>query len=126
MKSKSLISKQTNKKKSPLLVETILLAKKFPGWMKIAEILSCSRKNIFAVNLEKINEQVKEGEEILIPGKILSQGSLNKKIKIIALNFSETAKEKILNAKSELKYIKDEIKKNPEAKGIKILYYGKK
>ena len=68
-----------------------------------------------------ISEETKEGEIIVIPGKVLSDGEITKKLKIIALAFSEKAKEKILKSNSEYSYIIEEIKKNPEAKGIKII-----
>jgi large subunit ribosomal protein L18e len=121
MKSKTLIEKQLNRKTNTELVKTIIVAKKNENWRKIAEILSGPRKNRKNINLEKIEEISKEEETIVIPGKVLSQGELNKKIKIVALNFSEKAKEKLLKTKSEFLSILEEIKKNPKAKGIKIL-----
>ncbi len=73
------------------------------------------------MNLDEINKKSKENEMIIIPGKVLSQGELDKKIKIAALMFSEKAREKILKSKSEIYEIIQEIKKNPDGKGIKIL-----
>ncbi|MFW6233743.1 MAG: uL15 family ribosomal protein, partial [Nanoarchaeota archaeon] len=64
---------------------------------------------------------VKEGESVIVPGKVLSKGDINKKIKIIALNFSEKAKQKISNNKGEINYIIEEIKKNPNANGLRLL-----
>ena len=46
---------------------------------------------------------------------------LNKKIKVFALSFSEKAREKLLNFKCEVSNILEEIKKNPEAKGVRII-----
>jgi ribosomal protein L18E len=48
-------------------------------------------------------------------------GELTKKIKIVAVNASESAIEKINNAKSTFSTILEEIKLNPTAKGVKIL-----
>tara|TARA_Y100000034_G_scaffold20729_2_gene23766 strand:+ start:2357 stop:2725 length:369 start_codon:yes stop_codon:yes gene_type:complete len=121
MKSKTKISKQTKKKTNLELVKTIVAAKKKDNWLDIAGIMSGPRKKRVNANLEKINKETKEGETILIPGKVLSNGEITKKLKIIALSFSEKAKEKILKSNSECSYIIEEIKKNPEAKGIKIL-----
>ena len=73
------------------------------------------------MNLNEIDKEVKEGEIVVIPGKVLSQGEINKKIKIAAIGFSEKAKEKLLKSKSEVILIVDEIKKNPKCKGVKIL-----
>ena len=93
MKSKSLIEKQLRKKTNPELVETIIAAKKHKNWLKIAGLLSTPRKKHKTMNLKDINEISKEGETIIIPGKVLSQGEINKKIKITALSFSQKAKD---------------------------------
>jgi len=121
MKPKSKIEKQLRNKKNPELVETIITAKKQKEWLKIASILSGPRSNRLNLNLKELNEKAKDGEKILVPGKILSLGDIDKKIKIVALNFSEKAKEKLLKSKCEIFTIGEEIKKNPTAKGVKIL-----
>jgi large subunit ribosomal protein L18e len=121
MKSKTKISKQLERKSNSNLVETILSGKKNDSWKDIAGILSGPRRNKICINLEEINKNSKAGETIVVPGKVLSQGEIDKKIKVIALNFSEKAKEKLLSAKCETSYILEEIKSNPSAKGIKII-----
>ena len=121
MKSKTKIEKQIKKKTNASLVETIISAKKNGKWIEIASILSAPRRKRINLNLEKINEETKDGEKIIIPGKVLSQGEINKKIRIVALNFSEKAKEKLLKKGCEVITILEEIKSNPSAKGIKIL-----
>jgi len=121
MKTKTKIDKQLERKNNPELVKTIIEAKKKSKWLDVAGILSSPRINGIGMNLNKINENAKEGETVLVPGKVLSQGEIEKKIKVVAFSFSEKAKEKILKAKGEVSTISEEIKKNPEAKGIKIL-----
>lgn len=121
MKSRTKIDKQLVRKTNSELVETIILAKKKDKWLEVAGLLSSPRANRTNINLDQIDNQVKEGETILIAGKVLSQGELTKKVKIIALSFSNKAKEKILKAKGETSFILDEIKKNPEAKGLRVL-----
>ncbi len=121
MKSKTLIEKQLNRKKNKELVETIIAAKKNEAWREIAEILSGPRKNRKNINLEEIDKKSKDGETIVILGKVLSQGELNKKINIVALNFSEKAKEKLLNTSCKVSNILEEIKSNPNAKNVRFL-----
>lgn len=121
MKSKTKIEKQLQRKTNSKLVETIIAAKKNKNWQEIAAMLSSPRKNKLDINLEDIEKEAKQGESILVPGKVLANGEATKKIKIIALNFSEKAKEKLLKAKCEMSSILEEIKKNPEAKGLKII-----
>jgi large subunit ribosomal protein L18e len=121
MKSKTKIEKQLQRKTKSSLVRTIISTKKNDKWLEVAKILSGPRSKRANLNLKKIDEESKAGETIIIPGKVLSQGEITKKIKIVALGFSEKAKEKLLKSKSETLSILEEIKKNPEAKGIKIL-----
>ena len=121
MKSNSKIEKQLQKKTNMELVRTIISAKKNQKWKEVAEILSGPRKNRRNVNLEEIEKNAKDNEKIVVPGKILSQGELTKKLKIIALNFSEVAKEKLKKSGCEVSSIIEEIKRNPEAKDLRIL-----
>jgi large subunit ribosomal protein L18e len=121
MKTKAQIDKQLEKKNNPELVQTIIEAKKKKNWLEVAGILSSPKANRININLNKLNEKAKEGETIVVPGKVLSQGEISKKIKVVAFAFSEKAKEKILKAKGEVSTISEEIKKNPDAKGIKII-----
>jgi len=121
MKTKSKIEKQLQRKTNSKLIETIIACKKNKAWLEIAGILSSSRKKRINLNLEEINKKAKESKVVIVPGKVLSQGELDKKIKIVALDFSEKAREKLSKAKIETLEILQEIKKNPEAKGIEVL-----
>jgi len=121
VKSKAQIEKQLEKKTNPELVKTIIEAKKKKNWLEVAAALSGPRAKRMSMNLNKINEEAKDGEIVVIVGKVLSQGELNKKIKIVALGFSEMAKEKISKAKGDALTILEEIKKNPDAKNVRFL-----
>jgi len=118
VKSKTKIEKQTQKKTSVELVNTIIAAKKNKSWNRIAEILSGPRKNRINLNLNEIEF----GEDILVvPGKILSQGEVKGKGKIVAFDFSDKAKEKLKKAGCEVSNIVDEIKKNPGADKVNFI-----
>jgi len=120
MKSKTKIKKQIGKKTSEELISTILIASKNKKWIKVAEILSGPRRKKVNISLGELNKDAKSGEKVLIPGKVLSQGKIDKKIKVIAIGFSEKAKDKLLKAGCEVFSMIEEIKKNPEMKGVKI------
>jgi large subunit ribosomal protein L18e len=121
MKSKTQIDKQLKRKTNPETVETLMSAKKKDAWLEVASLISVPKRKRIEMNLSEMDKKSKDGETILIPGKVLSQGNLTKKIKVIAMSFSEGAKEKLLNSKHDFSYIRDEIKKNPDAKGFRIL-----
>jgi len=120
-KSKVKISKQTERKTNPELVKTILAAKKHSGWLKVAEILSSPRRIQINLNLGDLDKSSKDGETIVVPGKVLSKGEITKKVNIVALGFSEKAKDKLLKSGCKVSSILNEIKKNSGGKGIKIL-----
>lgn len=122
MKSKAKIGKQVEKKTNPVLVETIIEAKKSEGWLPIAAILSGPRRGFVDINLFELNEIAKEASEkmIVVPGKVLGQGKLDKKTNIAAFNFSNKAEEKI-NANGKAMHILDAIKQNPEGKDLKVI-----
>jgi len=118
MISKTKIQRKTQKKKNPELVRTILIAKK-NNHLKLANKLSGPTRLLLRVNLNDLNE-IKENS-ILVPGKVLGEGDIEKKITISALGFSEQAKEKLKKAGCEIKTIRQEIEKNPKLTGVKII-----
>ena len=121
MKTKTKIGKQIERKSNRELIETILVAKKKEKWLKVAGILSGPRRKAIRLNLGDINKNSKDGETIIIPGKVLSQGEIDKKIKIVAQSFSEKAKEKLEKGKIPVLSIIEEIKKNPGMEKCRML-----
>lgn len=119
--SKSEIKKRAKRKTSESIAETIALARQAPAWNETAKILSGPTKKYAVINLDELNKQAKDGEKIVILGKVLGAGALAKKVSISALAFSESAREKLKQAKIEIKELKEEIKNNKEAKGVKII-----
>ena len=49
--------------------------------------------------LDKLDKETKEGEIVIVPGKILGKGQLNHKLTLAAFSFSSKALEKIKNSK---------------------------
>ena len=90
-------------------------------WRYAAEVLSRPSRRRVAVNLNKINRLAKDGDVILVPGKILGNGMLTKKVTLVAFSFSQTAIEKIRSSGSTYKTIEDEIRENPQGSNIKII-----
>jgi len=121
-KSKTKIEKQSQRKNNSVLVETLRAAKKTGSdfWLEVAGVLSMPRRTKIAVNLNEIEKMTKEGDSIVVPGKVLSQGELSKKVAIVAFAFSDKTREKLLKTKSQAITMLEEIKKNPEAKGLKV------
>jgi len=121
VKSKTKISKQLERKRNPIIIETIIAAKKNKGWLGVADILSKPRSKYNNINLSVLNEKMDGKNALIIVGKILSDGEVKKKGKVVCLSVSSRAKEKLLSAGVEVVTIIDEIKKNPEGKNMEIL-----
>jgi large subunit ribosomal protein L18e len=91
-------------KTNPMLISLIHELKKHanendaPIWKDIALRLEKPSRNWAEVNLDRISKYVLESETALVPGKVLSTGTLTKKIPIAAWAFTEKALEKIKKA----------------------------
>ncbi len=118
MISKTQINKRILNKRNPEIVETIEIAKK-KGVLEIARVLSGPKRLYKKVNLSEL-EGVKS-DKVLVLGKVLGQGEINKKMSVVALGFSEQAKEKLKKAGCDVELIKDELKNNPKIEGVEIL-----
>lgn len=111
----------TNYQCQELLVELESKARDNKFWNRIAKDLRKSARQKKAVNIYKINKFAREGETIVVAGKVLSVGEINKKIDVAALNFSEGAKKKIEEAKGKTITLKELFEQNPNGKNVRIL-----
>jgi len=116
MKSRTLIDKQLQRKTNPKLVETIMKAKKNGLWVEVAGMLSCPARRMTNANLDEIDKKAKDGEVVVVAGKVLGTGNLTKRVKLIAFAFSKSAEDKLKKAKIDYSMIKDEIDKNHKTK----------
>jgi len=98
-------------------LKTVSIKNKVPLWKRIATELEKPTRKRRKVNIFHIEKNAKDGETIIIPGKVLATGELTKKVKVAALNFSEQAKNKI----KDIITINELIKQNPKGKKIRII-----
>jgi len=98
-----------------------LSKQKAPIWKNLAYELDRATRKRREVNLSRINRFAKDGETILVPGKVLAAGSIKKKITITAWNFSEKAIEEIRKAGGSILTIRELMKKYPTGKGVRII-----
>ncbi len=92
-----------------------------PVWRAVADLLERPRRRRVEVNLSKINRYANEGEMVVVPGKVLGAGRLDKKVTIAAFGFSRTALEKIKASGSRAITISDALKENPRGRGVRII-----
>jgi len=116
--SKTKINDRLERKKNPILREMIILAKA-KNHLELAKKLSEPTRKQASINVGELNGM--NEKNIIVVGKVLGQGDIDKKITIAALGFSEQAKEKLKKAGCEIKTIKQEIENNKELKAFKII-----
>ena len=67
-------------------------------WGRIAELVAVPARSRAAVNIYKINKHTKEGDNVIVPGKVLSTGKMDHKIRIAALEYSRSATKHLLES----------------------------
>ena len=90
-------------------------------WKDIAERLAKPRSRMREVNISRIVRYTKEGDLIIVPGKILGSGDITHGITASALAFSKQAKEKIIKAGGECITIRELMERNPKGSKVKII-----
>jgi large subunit ribosomal protein L18e len=91
-----------------------------PLWKRVAEDLERPTRQRRVVNIFKIDAYSQDGDILIVPGKVLGEGDLTKKVTVVALSFSEQALSKI-NKNGKTMTIPELVKANPKASKVKIL-----
>jgi large subunit ribosomal protein L18e len=92
-----------------------------PVWRAVAEDLERPSRMRAAVNLAKLNRNTKQGEVVVVPGKVLGDGELDHSVTVAALGFSESASDKLKSSKATVTTIHDLLKKDPKGKSVRVL-----
>jgi large subunit ribosomal protein L18e len=92
-----------------------------PVWAALAEELDKSKRSRVAVNLSRINRFSEEGDVVVVPGKVLASGKLGHSVTIAAFDFSESAKNKIVQANGVTKTYSELLSDNSKFKNIKLI-----
>ena len=90
-------------------------------WKDVAERLSKSHRIQSEVNVYKLAKNTKKDDIVLVPGKVLGVGSLKHNLTVSAFHFTESAKEKILQAKGKCVSIMELAEMNPKGSNVKIM-----
>ncbi|MCK5476637.1 MAG: 50S ribosomal protein L18e [Candidatus Aenigmarchaeota archaeon] len=93
---------------------------KKPLWLDLAKRLNKPTRNMPDINLAKIQKKAKENDLIIVVGKILGNGKLDKKLTLSSFKISQSAMDKIEKAKC--KYINfEELMKIKKINNVKIM-----
>lgn len=107
---------------NPVLVETIekLQNEEAEVWNRTAEFLGKVNRDRPEVNISDIQRVAEDGDTVVVPGKLLGTGYINKEVTVAAFNSSRSAREKI-ESEGEFKFISDLVDDNPDGEGVKIV-----
>ncbi|MGB9635616.1 MAG: 50S ribosomal protein L18e [Candidatus Micrarchaeia archaeon] len=90
-------------------------------WRYAAELLSLPRRRSVVVNVGKIARILGENEVALVPGKLLGDGIIERKLRIAAYCWTPTAKKRVEDAGGEVMCIEKLIEMNPKATNVRIM-----
>ncbi len=103
------------------LIRDLEAPKSSPIYKAVAYELGKPKRKRVSVNLGKISTLAKDGETVIVPGKILSSGVLDKKLTVVAFAYSEAAKGSITKAGGKTMTIRELVEKNPKGTGVSII-----
>ena len=113
---------KTNPRLRSLIADLKSAARNSGGdvWGDIAERLEKPRRTHAEVNLGRIERYAREDETVIVPGKVLGSGVLQKDITVAAVDFSGTAKTKI-DQVGEAVSLETAVEQNPEGSEVRII-----
>ncbi|MFA5106156.1 MAG: 50S ribosomal protein L18e [Candidatus Micrarchaeia archaeon] len=103
------------------LIKSLEAPKSSPIYKAVAYELGKPKRKRVSVNLGKLSVLAKDGDTVLVPGKVLSSGSMKKKVTVAAFSFSAVAKEMITKAGGKAMSISELVVANPKGTGVCII-----
>ncbi|HJS65558.1 MAG TPA: 50S ribosomal protein L18e [Nitrososphaeraceae archaeon] len=92
-----------------------------PIWKSIEKKFKSSRSNRSEVNVSKLDNITKEGDIVIVPGKVLGSGIINHKIILSSFSISVAAMKKVIDCGGEVITINELVKQYPDGKGVRII-----
>ncbi len=74
---------------------------------RLYKLVAVPKRSRVNVNIYKVNLYSKDGDNVIVPGKVLSTGKMAHKVSIAALEFSESAMESLEESGCKVIGIKD-------------------
>jgi len=91
-----------------------------PIWATAADRLERSRHQVVPVNVGHLERLVAAEETVLVPGKLLAEGKLSKKLTVAAFAYSKEARSKIHAAGGVAISVHDLLKTKPDGAGVRL------
>ena len=113
---------KTNPRLNSLVAELKSVARDADAnvWQDVAARLEKPRRTHAEVNLGRIERYAREDETVIVPGKVLGSGALQKSVTVAAVDFSSTAETKIEQV-GETIDLERAIERNPEGSNVRVI-----
>ena len=90
-------------------------------WRDVSEYLMAPQKNRVEKNLGDLHSVSNDGDVVIIPGKVLANGQLAKKITIACYSISKAAAKKLNESNIKRISIEQLLEENPAGTGVRII-----
>ena len=87
---------------------------KVPIWREVSDYLNVPSRQSKSINLFRISKYANENDIIIVPGKVLGNGDLTKKVTIACYRISDSAKRKVMESGSSVMSIEEALQKWPD------------
>ncbi|MFC4438365.1 MULTISPECIES: 50S ribosomal protein L18e [Natrialbaceae] len=116
------MSSKTNPRLNDLIAELKSTSRETDAdvWRDVADRLEKPRRTHAEVNLGRIERYAREEETVVVPGKVLGSGALQKNVTVAAVNFSSSAETKI-DQVGDTVPLEQVLEENPEGSDVRVI-----
>lgn len=87
--------------------------KRKPLYKRVRALVAVPARRRTDVDIFKISKETKEGDSVIVPGKVLGVGAMSHSVSIAALGFSATALKSLQDSNCKVITLKDALAANP-------------
>ncbi|ELY52669.1 MULTISPECIES: 50S ribosomal protein L18e [Natronorubrum] len=116
------MSSKTNPRLNDLIAELKSTSRETDAdvWRDVADRLEKPRRTHAEVNLGRIERYAREEETVVVPGKVLGSGALQKNVTVAAVDFSSSAETKI-DAVGDTVPLEQVLEENPQGSNVRVI-----
>ncbi|SIR59434.1 50S ribosomal protein L18e [Natronorubrum thiooxidans] len=116
------MSSKTNPRLNDLIAELKSTSRETDAdvWRDVADRLEKPRRTHAEVNLGRIERYAREEETVVVPGKVLGSGALQKNVTVAAVDFSSSAETKI-DAVGDTVPLEQVLEENPDGSNVRVI-----
>jgi large subunit ribosomal protein L18e len=113
---------KTNPRLNSLIAELKAVSRESGAnvWQDVADRLEKPRRTHAEVNLGRIERYAREDETVVVPGKVLGSGVLEKEVTVAAVDFSSSARRKIEQV-GDAAALERVAERNPEGSNVRVI-----